>query len=267
MKKIDSKVEMYHIRFLPLLILAMLVNILAQTVHETGHHMVYQVMGHEPVWAFTKIVQLSEPPINPIEWVEITNPDDSSNWLKISSLPSGKTENVIATAAGPLAGLFGALLGLVIARRSRKVTWKQIGLTFSLASSLVAVLYYLRSPMRTGGDEYNIVIQLGISKSFIEISLALAFLACLILGLRELPSWRIRLKWLGTVLLGSIITGLPMAMADPFLIAQVDSGNPWFQPVIGYSLPVFVTIVLTFFGVWAWSHWQGNFKNTGVQNG
>ena len=50
------------IRFLPLLVLAMLVNILAQAVHETGHHIVYQVMGHEPVWAFTKIVQLGETP-------------------------------------------------------------------------------------------------------------------------------------------------------------------------------------------------------------
>lgn len=39
--------------FLPLLVLAMLVNILAQAAHKTGHHLIYQVMGHEPVWAFT----------------------------------------------------------------------------------------------------------------------------------------------------------------------------------------------------------------------
>jgi len=257
----NSVTKSYNIRFLPLLILAMLVNVLAQTVHETGHHMVYQVMGHEPVWAFTKIVQLSEPPINPVEWVKITNPDDSSNWLKISSLPSGKTENVIATAAGPLAGLFGALLGLVIARRSRKITQKQIGLTFTLASSLVAVLYYLRSPMRTGGDEYDIATQLGISKSFIEIPLALAFITCLFLALRELPTWRIQLKWLGTILLGSIITGLPMAIADPLVIVQVNADNPWFQPVVGYSLPVFMVIALTFLGMWAWVCWQDNSKN------
>jgi len=42
-----------QLRFLTLLVLAMLVNILAQAVHETGHHMAYQMMGHEPVWAFT----------------------------------------------------------------------------------------------------------------------------------------------------------------------------------------------------------------------
>lgn len=250
--------ELQPLRFLPLLVLAMLVNVLAQTVHEMGHHMVYQVMGHEPVWAFTKVVQLSEPPTNPAEWVEITNPDNSSNWLKVGSLPSGKAEKSLAAAAGPLAGLLCAMLGVLFAWRSKKITWKQIWLTFSLASSLVAVLYYLRSPMRTGGDEYDIAVQLGIAKSFIEIPLALAFFACLSFALRELPSWHIRLKWLGTTLLGSIITGLPMAIADPFLIAQVDAGNPWFQPVIGYSLPVFVVIGLTFLGVWVWSGWQDN---------
>jgi len=261
MRRPLPQTTLHHICFLPLFILAMLVNVLAQTVHETGHHMVYQVMGHTPVWGFTKIVQLSELPINPVEWVEITNPDDSSNWLKVGSLPSGKTEKAIAAAAGPLAGLFGAMLGVLLARRSRKITWKQIGLAFALVSSLVMVLYYLRSPMRTGGDEYDIATQLGIAKSFIEIPLALAFFACLSFALRELPTWRIRLKWLGTILLGSIITGLPMAMADPFVIAQVDAGNPWFQSVIGYSLPVFVVVVLTFLGIWVWLRWQGNSKN------
>jgi hypothetical protein len=39
--KVEPKI--HSIRFLSLLILAMLVNILAQTAHETGHHFVYQV--------------------------------------------------------------------------------------------------------------------------------------------------------------------------------------------------------------------------------
>ena len=234
----------------------MLVNILAQAVHETGHHVVYQVMGHEPVWAFTKIVQISEPPINPVEWMKITNPDGSFNWLKVSSLSSGKPENVAASVAGPLAGLLGAFLGLAMMRRSLKVTSKQVWLAFSLTSSLVMFLYYLRSPMRTGGDEFDIASQLSVTKSFIEIPFALAFFVCLTLALRELPAWRIRLTWLGTILLGSIITGIPMAMFDPIVIAQVDAGNPWFQPIIGYSLPVFAVIIVAFIGIWMWTRWQ-----------
>lgn len=248
--------KLQSIHFLPLFILAMLVNILAQAVHETGHHLVYQVMGHEPVWAFTKIVQMSETtPSHPDEWTMKTYPDGGTNWLKVSSLPNGNIEEAIA-AAGPLMGLLSAILGLVMLRRSAKVTAKQAWLAYTISIALVAVLYYLRAPMRTGGDEYDIAVSLGIAKSLVEIPLALGYLACLVLGLRELPTWKIRFRWLGTILLGSIATGLPMAMLDPSIIAQVDAGNAWFQPVIGLSLPVFITIILTFIGVWVWSRWQ-----------
>ena len=252
--KLDTKHP--NLRFLPLLVLAMLVNILAQATHETGHHMVYQVMGHEPVWAFTKVVQMSETtPSHPEEWTMKTYPDGTTNWLKVSSLPTGNMEEAIAALAGPLLGLLTAALGLVMSRQSRKVTSRQTWLVFALTTSLVAALYYLRSPMRTGGDENDIAVQFGVAKSLIEIPLALGFVACLVLGLRMLPSWSTRLSWLGTILLGSIATGLPMAMLDPIIIAQVEAGNAWFQPVIGYSLPVFLTIVIAIIGIWAWSRW------------
>jgi len=257
-----SQTNLHHIRFLPLFMLAMLVNILSQATHETGHHMVYQGMGHDPVWAFTKIVQLSETtPTNPDEWVEKINPDGTTNLLKLSAPITDRTGNAVASAAGPLAGLLGAVIGIVITRQSTKITWKQMGLAFALASSLIAVLYYLRSPIRTGGDEYDIAVQLGVAKSIIEIPLAIGFVACLSLALRELPSWRSRLSWLGTVLLGSIATGLPMAMADPLVIAQVNAGNPWFRPIIGYSMPVLVVIVLALIGLWGWSRWQDGKKD------
>lgn len=246
-----------QLRFLPLLVLAMLVNILAQAVHETGHHLVYQVMGHEPVWGFTRLVQMSDTtPSNPGEWTQKTYPDGTTNWLKVSSLPGGKAEEAAAAAAGPLAGLLGAVLGLVMSRRSIKVTSKQVWLAYALTASLVAVLYYVRSPMRSGGDEFDVAVQLGIARSLIEIPLTLGFVTCLVLGLRELPAWHTRFVWLGTILLGGIATGLPMAMIDPIIFAKVDAGNPWFQPVIGYSLPVFLTVILALFGVWIWARWQ-----------
>jgi hypothetical protein len=235
----------------------MLVNILAQAVHETGHHLIYQVMGHEPVWAFTKVVQMSETtPSHPDEWTMKTYSDGATNWLKVSSLPTEGAEEAIVALAGPLLGLFSAVLGLVMSRRSRKITSKQAWLVYALAISLVAVLYYLRTPLRTGGDEYDVAMSLGIAKTLVEIPLAFGYLACLVFGLRELPTWSIRLTWLGTILLGTIATGIPMVMLDQFIISQVDAGNPLVQPVIGYSLPVFTTIILTFFGVWAWIRWQ-----------
>jgi len=156
-----KEIMMKAIRFLPLLILVMLVNILSQTTHETGHHLVYQLMGHEPVWAFTKLVQIWEtPPNNPSEWVKTRGSEGELGWLKLSSPIVGKVENAVAAATGPLAGLLGAVLGLFIASRSQDMHWRQIGLAFSLTASLTAVLYYLRAPIRTGGDEYGIAITL-----------------------------------------------------------------------------------------------------------
>ena len=248
---------LHRIPFLPLFVLAMLANILAQAVHETGHHLVYQVMGHEPVWAFTKVVQMSETtPTHPEDWTLKTYADGTTNWLKVSSLPTGNVEEAALAAAGPLAGLLSAIFGLVMTRRSVKVTSKQAWLAYVLSISLAAVLYYLRAPMRTGGDEYDIAVNLGIAKAFIEILLTLGYLTCLGLGLGELSTWRTRLFWLSTILLGSILTGTAMALIDPVIIAQVDAGNSWVQPVFGYSLPVFMTIVLTFVGVWAWARRQ-----------
>jgi len=243
------------LRFLPLLILAMLVNILAQVTHETGHLLSYQLTGRETTWVFTKVAQMSEPPINPAEWTEITSPDGSLSWTKVSSMPSG-TGRAVMAAAGPLMGLLGAVIGLVMLRRSKKATSKQVWLAFVLSISLAAVLYYLRAPTRTGGDEYDVAMNLGIAKSFIEIPLTLGYLACLVFGLLELPAWKIRFTWLGAILIGAIATALPMVLLDPFIIAQVDAGSPWVQPILGYSLPVFITIILTFIGLWAWIRWQ-----------
>lgn len=228
----NTNLKLGSIGFMPLFFLSMLVNIIAQAVHETGHHTGYQVMGHEPVWVFTKVVQMWELPSNPYEWVEITNSDGSSNWLKVSSMPTGKTEKAILAAAGPLLGLLSAIPGLVMSRRSARVTSKQAWLAYTLSISLAAVLYYLRASMRTGGDEYEIAVSVGVAKTIVEIPLALGYLTCLVLGLRELPVWKVRFMWLGTILLGAIATGLPMAFLDPILIVQVDAGNPWFQPVL-----------------------------------
>ena len=246
--------QSYQIRSSSLLILAMLVNILSQTLHETGHHLVYQVTGHEPVWAFTKMVQIWEtPPTNPAAWVETRGAEGEQGWLKLGSPLVGKVENGVAAAAGPMAGLLGAILGLLIASRSQNTRRRQIGLAFALSVSLTAVLYYLRAPLRTGGDEYDVAVQLGVVKTAVDIPLALAFAACLAIGLRQLSSWRVRGKWLGTVFLGSAATGMLMVFADPLIITQVDAGNGWFQPIMGYSLPVFVVNGLALVGILIWS--------------
>lgn len=248
-----NKKSQAQISFLSLLMLSMLVNIFSQTTHETGHHLVYQLLGHGPVWGFTRLVQLGETPANPADWVETEGADGEQTWLKLTSPLTGSLEQAAAAASGPLVGLLGAVLGLWVATRSKQVHWREIGLAYALSGALVAVLYYARAPMRTGGDEYDVALQLGVTKTAVEVPLALAFTACLAFGLRLLPSWKARFKWLGAILLGSMATGILMVAADPVFTVGVDARTFWFRPVLGYVLPVLLTNLLAGAGLWLWS--------------
>jgi hypothetical protein len=83
-----------------------------------------------------------------------------------------------------------------------------MGLLLALIGSFVESMYYIRSPLRIGGDESWAAAYLGLPRYAIELPLALAFIVCFILGLRALGNWRIGLKWMTANLLGSELTGL-----------------------------------------------------------
>ncbi len=241
--------------FWQLLFLAMLLNMVSQAVHESGHWFVYQVSGHQPVWGFTALVQVWDtPPLHPGGWIPVTSPEGEHGWLRLASPLQGKMEIFLGNMAGPLASLLGAVLGLILSARINQFRLKQMLLMLALVIGFGMSLYYLRSPLRTGGDEVDAALQLGISRSWIEAPLAAAFLVCLILGLRSLETGRARWVWLAAILLGSLPTGLLLMQADTLLRAQVNLGNPLFQPVLGVSLPVLGTygLVVLLLGVW----WQ-----------
>ncbi|MFT3890764.1 MAG: hypothetical protein QM730_03950 [Anaerolineales bacterium] len=102
------------------------------------------------------------------------------------------------------------------------------------------------------GDEFDIASQAGISKGIVEVAFGLAFLLCFVLSLRQLDSWRIRLEWLLSVILGSIVTGILLNIADPWVRELVNQNSPLFQPVLGYSLPVLLTYLLVVAGISVW---------------
>jgi len=97
--------------------------------------------------------------------------------------------------------------------------------------------YYLRGFSRMGGDEYFLAANLGIHKYVIDIPLGLAFITGFILCLRALGNWRIILKWLGAIILGSFPSGLLLMKANSIILAQVNEDNPLFRPLFGWSLP------------------------------
>ena len=232
-----------------LVLTAMAVNILAQAIHEGGHWTVFEITGHQPVWAFTGIVQLWDAtPRDPATWVASTAPDGSKGWMKLSSDP-GKTVGAVDDASGPLASLLSVIAGLLLYRFSKKPGLRVSGLILALITALLMTFYYARSGRSIGGDEGFLAASMGLSKLIIDIPLGLAYFICLLLGASELKSWQNGLRFLGALLLGMIPTAGVMVLLDPLILAGVDAGNPLYQPVLGWSLPVFIAICLAAIGL------------------
>ena len=231
-----------------LVLAAMTLNILAQAIHEGGHWAVYEITGHRPVWAFTSIVQVWDAsPQNPAGWVATTAPDGTKGWLKLSSSP-GRIVAAVDDAAGPLASLLSVIAGLLLYRFSGKPAIRISALILALITSLLMTFYYARAGSHVG-DEGFLAASLGIPKMVLDIPLGLAFLTCLLLGLWELRPWKNILRFLGALLLGMIPTAGAMVLFDPFIRAGVDAGNPLYQPLLGFSLPVFLVYALACIGL------------------
>ena len=233
-----------------LVLVAMTLNILAQAIHEGGHWAVFEATGHRPVWAFTGIVQLWDTsPQNPTSWVATTAPDGTKGWMKLSSAP-GITVAAVDDAAGPLASLVSVIAGLLLFRFSKKAALRVGALVLALITALLMTFYYARSGTHIG-DEGFLAASLGLPKILFDIPFGLAYFICLLLGLRELRSWRNGLRFIGALLLGMLPTAGLMVILDPLILAGVDAGNPLYQSVFGWSLPVFVVFCLAAVGlVW-----------------
>lgn len=227
--------------FFFLTFLATLTTLLAQATHETGHLLACHANRCQPTWGFIGLVQRwDDPPLQPENWLKFQHANGEVGWLRLRQYPQGNLNQAIFYAAGPIAGLVGATVGLWLACRKNAPT----ALMFSLVSSLSASLYYLRNPLRTYGDEYDIAAALNLQPIVLVIVLGLAFLACFWLALRRLPNTPTRLRWLGAVFLGMIIAGVGVSLADAWVREMVNLENPFFLPVLGYSLPVLLVYLL-----------------------
>jgi hypothetical protein len=243
--------------FWQLLLLAILVNVLAQAAHETGHLLVYQAYGRQPTWGFIGLVQRwGEAPLRPAEWTQTTGAEGETGWLRVSGLPEGKLEKLLAPAGGPLASLAFVLAGFWLMRPRHRPATREVGLMLALMMSFAITLYYLRSPLRSMGDEYDMAVQLGLPKAAVELFFAALFGVALALGLRTLAGWRERLTWLGAVFLGSVPTGLVLNWADGWIREGVNQGYPLTQPVFGYALPVLLVYLLAIGGIVWWKNKQ-----------
>ena len=240
MKKGKSyKMEFRKIGFWQLVLLAFLLNFVAQALHESGHWLVLETSGRAPVWNFNGLVQTwgDPPPLHPQQWLAVTSPDGEKGWEMLASQP-GRNGQMLMEIGGPLASVLGVILGLSLMRFNRNPIVKQVGLVMALIITLVMGFYYLRGFTRPNGDEYFLAALLGIPKYILMIPFSIFYVASFILEVLALGDWRTRLKWLGAVMFGSLPAGLFLVYSSGFVLSQVDQGNPFFQPVLGWSLPV-----------------------------
>lgn len=248
-----------NIRFSRLLLFILLLNILAaQLLHEAGHWAVLQVYGRRPLWGFTSLVQLSESEPSSLDnWVELTNIDGSLSWLHLESLPASDTEWVLFLAAGPLIQLAAVVIGLMFARFGRTSTVRTVGFLLALVNAFGGFFYQLVSLLQGGGsDETLIARYLALNPTIVSVVLGVGFGLGLAIAIRALGTRKMRLTWGSALFVGILPVGPLLMIANSTVIEQVDAGNPFFRPVIGFSLPVFLTgflcILLLGFMLYRW---------------
>ncbi|RMD58714.1 hypothetical protein D6833_12565 [Candidatus Parcubacteria bacterium] len=235
-----------NVKFWRLVLLAALLGYLGgQIVHEAGHWAVLEIYRRSPVMSFTGLVQQDETPNHPEGWSQFTAPDGEQVWLHLATLPGSDTEWVLMLAAGPLAQVAAMLFGFALVHFGEREQVKVIGLLLALLNSFGPMLYQSRSMLgRGGGDEYLITQFLGVPAAAVHVLFLAVATAGLVVGMWNLAGWRTRLKWLGAVCIGFVGQGPLLMYANRITRTQVGLGNPFFRPVLGWSLPVVIVSVV-----------------------
>jgi len=224
----------------------------AQVLHEAGHALVALLFGRGPTWGTSSLVQLSDrEPLQPAEWVRYVTTDGDVSWLRLTSLPASDGEWVLFFATALLVQLGAILLGLVVANRATSARLRALGLLLALVNALGMSIYYASSLLRgVGGDEQNIGDYMGVAPTLVAAVFAIAALAGLVLVLRSLEGWRERAR-IGLVSLVVILVEGPLIfIANNVVRDQVDAGNPFFQPILGFSFPVLAAAAVAIVIAW-----------------
>ena len=224
----------------------------AQVLHEAGHCLVSLLFGRAPTWGTSSLVQLADrEPLRPEEWVRYVTTDGDVAWLRLASLPASDAEWILFFVAALLLQLVAIAVGLVIASRAAGARLRSLGLLLALVNAVGMCAYYALGAVRgIGGDEKNLGDYLGVPATLIAATFAIAALVGLVLVLRSLPGRRERAR-IGLVSLAVILVEGPLIMlANGAVRDQVDAGNPFFLPVLGFSLPVLVAAILAIGIAW-----------------
>ncbi|HSG91464.1 MAG TPA: hypothetical protein VLA56_19765 [Pseudomonadales bacterium] len=217
----------------------------AQILHEAGHWLVLTATGRQPVWGITALVQLWErTPVDPSAWTRFDSPAGDAGWLHVASLPGSDGEWAAFIAAGPLAQIVAIGIGLWLGARSASSSARTAGVLVAFVNGLTLLLYQVVGAVRGGGsDETLLEVYAGVPWSVAAGAFGLAAAAGLVVATARLADLRTRARWFGAAVLGGLATGPLFAGLQRAIIDGVDRGDPWFAPIMGFSLPVLLLAV------------------------
>lgn len=108
------------------------------------------LLGNKPTWNVNSITQTwNSSPINSDNWFRYESESGDGGWLRAESFPRNNSFEFMLILMGPVFSLVLAISSTIFLNYN---SFKQ--LIFSFISILSPLLYYLRGPFRSYGDEY-----------------------------------------------------------------------------------------------------------------
>ena len=219
---------------------------LFQFIHEAGHVVVANIYGSESNWGFSSVIQVWDaPPQNPDEWEAVTLPVGNTGWVKFTP-PRNDLERMLFDSMGPIFSLSAFLVSLVIYGQAKIEERRKILLIGIFLLGFTLGFYYLRAHNSYWGDEKSLAYHLGISIFLFNIPLCLTYFSGMIFAIIQLRRLKFKFGQFVLITVTTIATGIAMNRAQTLVTRQVDAGNIIFNPILGFSIPVFLVFVMCF---------------------
>ncbi|RMF57974.1 MAG: hypothetical protein D6748_09955, partial [Calditrichaeota bacterium] len=194
-----------HWPFGLMVVMSFLVRYLSVALHEAGHWAILMFYGRGPVMGFSGLIQRwGTPPPQLDGWVRITYYGDEG-WLRLASLPDNRMQWVLFLAAGLMMTIILAWAGCFVFYRSSSPTLRAAGLILALVNGLGIILFPLNYFL-SSGDTAFIAYYLQVSETLVAVPYEILRGESLLIALIGVATWREKIRWTGSALLGYSLT-------------------------------------------------------------
>ena len=228
-----------------------------QFTHELGHLVVTIAYGGRATWGFSSPIQMwDQAPRDESVWEPISLPTGDTGWVKFEN-PDTKSGEILFNSLGPIFSLAAFMIFLLSYVRSQSEQHQKLLLIGIFLLTFTLGFYYLTANTKVWSDEKAMAYLLDTTDLLFIIPLALIYFAGLAFSSVQLYKLGFRAKHFLIFIVTNIGTGVLMNRTQQIIIQQVDNGNALFNPILGFSAPVFLFFAFCF-GLFAylWRRWD-----------